>query len=78
MRIYVIVDYESYTSNPEDFTILTTAYKDYEAAMKDFKNIVQHIKDDYRSAWIDCDDEDIFRLSCDDYVRLIRLDVLNV
>lgn len=78
MRVYVIVDYESYTSRPEDFTILTTACKDREVATKDFQNIVRHIKDDYDNAWIDYDDDDIFRLSCDDYVRLIRLDVLNM
>lgn len=78
MRVYVIVDYESYTSRPENFTILTTAYKDYEAATKDFQNIVCHIKDDYNNAWIDYDGDDIFRMTSDDYVRFIRLDVLNM
>ncbi len=76
MQVHVIVDYESYTSNPKDFTILTTAYKDYEVALKDFKNTVRHVKDDYENAWIDYDDEDIFSMTCDDYTRLIRLDML--
>lgn len=78
MQVHVIVDYESCTSNPKDFTILTTAYKDYEAALKDFKNTVQHVKDDYENAWIDYDDDDIFSMTCDDYVRLIRIDTLTV
>ena len=78
MQVYVIVDYESFRHDPTGFTILTTAYKDYEAALKDFKNTVQHIKDDYENAWIGYEDDDIFSMTCDDYVRFIRIDTLTV
>lgn len=78
MKTYVIVDYESCPSNPTGFTILTTAYKDHEVALEDFKNIVQHVKDDYDDGWINYEDDDIFSMSCDDYVRFIRLDTLTM